>query len=251
LCRMGTSERRLRFGSSQPWSSPMIRLSLFTVCSLCVVAVSLGAPIPKEPPPDRFEPIDLKAKANHSLDDNFHTDFFAQNNISELKGQVIKREDMIFKLGDSILQLRCPNHKNPVDEINGIAVKRKALKLHFMHATGYVADNNTVIGKYVVKYGDKTKADIEIVYGKHVLDWWVTPDTALPTDGPKIWEGENGPSSRFKKKIRLYQLTWTNPKPDTEIVEIDFQVVNGKDHECQPFCLAITAEKPKPIPAKP
>ena len=53
--------------------------------------------------------------------------------------------------------------------------------------------------------------------------------------------GENDYATRVRSKIRVYQMTWENPKPEKKIVSIDFA---GRKEEtpAAPFVIAITAE---------
>ena len=37
-----------------------------------------------------------------------------------------------------------------------------------------------------------------------------------------MWEGENEASKGFEAKIKLYLMTWENPKPDKMVATIDF-----------------------------
>ena len=126
-------------------------------------------------------------------------------------------------------------------EFKDIKVGRTLKKLHFLQACGYDTEDDTVIGKYVVHYDDKSTADIEIVYGRDVVDWWAYPDRKAPTKGKVVWEGENEASKGFDAKIKLYLMTWENPKPDKKVETIDF-VATNPDQPAAPFCVAITAE---------
>jgi hypothetical protein len=111
----------------------------------------------------------------------------------------------------------------------------KAERLAFLHACGHKGSTllNTPIARYVVRYADKTKAEIEVAYGKDVVDWWVQPGVADPTLGKVAWEGENKLS-----RIKLFLTTWANPHPEKQIVAIDYAATANA-----PFCVAITAEQ--------
>ena len=120
-------------------------------------------------------------------------------------------------------------------KVEGIKVDAKAVKLHFLHACGHSGNvpRDTPIGKYVVHYDDKTAEEIEIVYGKDVVDWWVQPGVSDPTRGKVAWEGQNAFSA-----IKLFLTTWENPNPGKRIVTLDFVATEGT-----PFCVAISAEE--------
>jgi hypothetical protein len=79
------------------------------------------------------------------------------------------------------------------------------------------------------------------MYGRDVVDWWAYPDRKGPTKGKAVWEGENEASKGFDAKIKLYLMTWENPKPDKKVETIDF-VATNPDQPAAPFCVGITAE---------
>jgi hypothetical protein len=111
----------------------------------------------------------------------------------------------------------------------------KAEKLHLLHAGGHRGGTalNAPVARYVIRYADRTKAEVEVAYGRDVVDWWVQPGVADPTRGKVAWEGENKLS-----RVKLFLTTWENPCPDKRIVTIDY--VTAKSN---PFCVAITAEE--------
>jgi hypothetical protein len=94
------------------------------------------------------------------------------------------------------------------------------------------APRNTPIGRYVVHYDDNSTEEIEIVYGKDVVDWWVQPGVSDPTRSKVAWEGQNAISA-----IKLFLTTWENPNPEKRIVTLDYVATGGT-----PFCVAISAE---------
>jgi hypothetical protein len=54
-----------------------------------------------------------------------------------------------------------------------------------------------------------------------------------------VWVGENNASRRYEAKVRLFMSTLENPRPDKQVVSIDFvssRSVYG------PFLVALTAE---------
>ena len=119
-------------------------------------------------------------------------------------------------------------------KVAGIKVDAKVVKLHFLHAGGFGGNipRSTPIGKYVVHFADKSTEEIEIVYGKDVVDWWVQPGVSDPTRGKVAWEGQNAFSA-----IKLFLTTWENPNPGKRIATLDYVATEGT-----PFCVAISAE---------
>jgi hypothetical protein len=200
-----------------------------------------AAPVPKD---DGADQIKLKDHINVKMSENLHSERFANNNLKELKAGKQKLGTVTYEIGEGVLQLGSAEVKGKPEKIEGIKVGRTAAKLHFLQGAGYSAEDGKIVGRYVVHYADKTKADVEIVYGKHVVDWWAYPCKPAPTESKAAWEGENAASKEFMAKIKLYQMTWTNPHPDKAIATIDF-VAADQEQICAPFCAAITVEAPK------
>jgi hypothetical protein len=175
-------------------------------------------------------PIDLGPHVNQKLDERFH-DYHPGNDLAALPKGRQTFAGVKFTVGKGVVQLGAgkPN------KVEGIKVGLKAEKLHFLHAGGHQngASLNTPIGKYVVHYADKTEAEVEVAYGRDVVDWWVQEGVADPTRGKVAWEGQNKLS-----RVKLFLTTWVNPKPDKKIVALDYVTT-----KYNPFCVAITAEE--------
>jgi hypothetical protein len=211
---------------------------LLTVAAGLLVATGLaGAPTLKTEP---IHFISLKGYTNVKMDENLHSQQFPNNNLKTLPTGKQKLGEVEFEIGDGVLQLGSSSVEKPM-KIEGIKVGKTLKKLHFLQACGYNAEDDTVIGKYVVNYDDKSTAEIEITYGKDVVDWWAYPDRKGPSKGKTAWEGENEASKGFDAKIKLYLMTWENPKPEKKVVSIDF-VATKPEQPAAPFCVAITAE---------
>ena len=154
--------------------------------------------------------------------------------------------------------------------VDGIPVGRKINSLHALHATGWQVPQGTVVGAYVLHHEDGSQTEIEIVYGKHVLDWWSFTNVALDSENTKIaWTGSNAlartivpaqPQERLadgasrlleniglkklaqaegRRCIRLFRSAWDNPHPRLEVESIDFV---SKMTDSAPFLVAITVE---------
>jgi hypothetical protein len=177
-----------------------------------------------------IRPIDLGPYVNQKLTERFHN-YHEGNDLAALPTGKQTFAGVKFAVGGGVVQLGA----GKPDKVEGIKVGVKAERLQFLHACGHNngAPLNTPIGKYVVRYADKTTADIEVVYGKDVVDWWVQPGVADPTRGKVAWEGQNKLSP-----VKLFLTTWTNPHPDKRIVSLDYVATKNA-----PFCVAITAEE--------
>ena len=71
-------------------------------------------------------------------------------------------------------------------------------------------------------------------------------ETSRPEPGADrarvAWTGTNDAAALNPGlKIRLFDMTWTNPHPDREIATLDV-LSNGKD--CDPFLVGVTVVRP-------
>ena len=107
--------------------------------------------------------------------------------------------------------------------------------LHFLQATGWMAHEGTTIASYWIRYADGTATEFPIVYGEHVREWHGRSDRSMEVaSGQLAWQDDN-PRTRH----RLFQCRWENPKPNVDVLTIDF--VSAMT-DCFPFLIAITAE---------
>ena len=216
----------------------MVR-TLSCLAAGALAAAVVAAPIRKD---ETSNFISLKGHTNVNWDENLHSNRFEHNNLKSLPNGKQKFGDVEFEIGDGVMQLGSSNVEGKPKEIKDVKVGRTLKKLHFLQACGYKPDNDAevVIGKYVIHYADKTTADVEIVYGRDVVDWWAYPDQKAPTKGKPVWEGENEASKGYDAKIKLYLMTWDNPKPDKKVMSLDF-VATNPEQPAAPFCVAISA----------
>jgi hypothetical protein len=184
--------------------------------------------------------IDLQPYANHKLNDSLHRGEFPNNNLADLPRGKQKLKGVRFNIGEGMIQLRGETLPDKPDKVEGIKVNKKFARLHILHATGYVADEDTLIGEYVVRYADNSTETVPVAYGKDVRDWWVLSNGKETLGRGKIaWTGTNADAKARDAKLCLYLTTWKNPKPDTKVVSIDYISKNTK---CAPFCVAMTVE---------
>jgi hypothetical protein len=217
----------------------VVRVLALAVCCLPAAAPAVPADVEAEPPSPY---VDLKPKANQKLKDDFGTGRYEGNNLAALPRGLKTLAGVKFRIGEGLIRLGNAKVNDKHQKVEGLKVGRRVGKLHFLHATEHNAADGTVIARYVVRYADKSKAEVEVAYGKDVVDWWAYPNQAAPTAGKVAWEGQNEPAKTFDAKIRLYLMTWKNPHPKKEVVSLDF-VATATDTNAVPFCVAITAEK--------
>ncbi len=121
------------------------------------------------------------------------------------------------------------------EQVTDIPLGLRCRALHFLHATGWMTHDGTPIGAYRVRYADGSAIEIPIVYGEHLREWHGRSDrTAEIKAGRLAWQDGNPGTKR-----RLFQCRWENPKPEVELLALDFVSTMT---ECFPFLIAITAE---------
>jgi hypothetical protein len=215
------------------------RTPIAVAVALVVAVVLAAAPAPTEP----AAPLDLKPFLNQKMKDAFHGDPRADNTLAALPTGKQTFGGVKFVIGDGVVQLGSARVKGP-EKVEGIKVNRFLTQLHFLHSCGCGGTDpeGTLIGKYVVRYDDKTTADIDIAYGTDVVDWWVLPGQKDAAKGKVGWEGQNEAqkAAGTGAKIHLTLTTWENPHPKKKVASIDY--VSAVKCQAAPFCVAITAE---------
>ena len=83
-----------------------------------------------------------------------------------------------------------------------------------------------------------------MVYGEQIGNWpfWPAGVPAEQGGAEPVWKG---PQTRWENRWpewgeRLYQLTWTNPRPEVPIQSLDFISTTPKS---APFLIAVTVER--------
>ncbi len=144
-------------------------------------------------------------------------------------------------------------------KVEGIAVGRKFRKLHVLHAAtklfamtpdmGKDPNGNPLpIGAYILRYADGTQHEFQLQYGRDLRLWWWggRGDSEAQAERSRVvWVGTNATSQRYEAKLRLFQSTFENPRPEVEVVAVDFI---SKKTLFAPFLVAMTVD---PSPALP
>ena len=222
--------------------------TLFPLLSLLCASPLLAAPAAKD---KGFFPIDIQKQGNKEVASNF-AGGTEDNILKDFPTGEKKFGDVTFNVGKKLISLGSTVAKDDPAKVEGIPVGRVASKLHFLHANGYGGGPNTegsawhvkdgtTIGAYTIRYEDKTTAEVAIVYGENTRDWFFLEGEKELTKGKVAWTGENDFSLVRRSRLRVYQMTWENPKPDKKIVSIDYRSKKD-DTPAAPFCIAITAE---------
>jgi hypothetical protein len=199
--------------------------------------------------------IDLRPWQNATLLDS--TDGAAgvkENNLAQLSAGVHTFGGVRFDVEGKIQLLGQPlpkSHSKFPGRIDGITIRRKCARLQLLQGASALHTPGKKIARLVLHYADGTKADIGIVGGEHVLDWWgpiyntdagTGRDTTSP-DTELAWSGSN---PRIKERapdfsLRLYRSAFANPRPDLEIASVDYvSTLSG----AAPFLVGLTTEQP-------
>ncbi|MHC1763227.1 MAG: protein kinase [Verrucomicrobiia bacterium] len=137
-----------------------------------------------------------------------------------------------------LIQLSSPRllalHLEYAAKIEGIPVRQRCRRLHFLHAADVATADGTRLGGYIIHYADGGQQEIPIVYGQDLVAWDLDPPR---TNSPPVvaWAGRN----RVSVCVQLFKTTWDNPRPDDEITSLDLVSAMAP---AAPFVVAITAE---------
>jgi len=200
---------------------------------------------PERDPKAPQQLIDLTRFFNARLTETWHgTQNATGNDLGSLPVGIQKLEGVEYDLRGVIqLASKAPTANRFPTNISGIKVGQKVQKLHFLHsgAFGKPADEGKEIGAYVLHFaGNQTRLEVPIIYGQDVRDWHYWPKEPEASATLHVaWKGENNTSKAAKSYLRLFETTWTNIIPNTELESIDFV---SKLSQPAPFLLAITVE---------
>lgn len=131
------------------------------------------------------------------------------------------------------------HNQNYPQSARGIPVATRAHRLHFLHSTGWRIASGKPVAHYLIRYRDDSSRIIPVIYGYDVRDWYPQASES-PADSTGLQEFLVKNVHQPGGERRLYVTTWENPRPDLEIVAIDFV---SEQTDSAPFLLAITAEQ--------
>jgi len=121
-----------------------------------------------------------------------------------------------------------------------IPVNNHFSRFHVLHSVAYVEREGVSVGAFQLCYSDGQRQDIEIQYGRDVRDWWISRDTKLYVEhGTVAWTARRMSASLATEKVRLFKTTYVNPRPEIDVVSINFV---SKKTQSAPFLLAMTIE---------
>ncbi len=94
-----------------------------------------------------------------------------------------------------------------------------------------------------LRYADGSHHEHEAVYGRDLRNWWWGNQGDIEAEAERAtvaWVGTNPVSERYEAKVRLFLSTFENPKPEVEVVSVDFV---SKLTPFAPFLVAMTVEE--------
>jgi serine/threonine protein kinase len=252
LVRDGLSVRRRRAGSKRRlrWALAAAGLGLALAGLLWTARPFLfgswagpGARFASQP-----QPLDLLRFFNARLDQNWVRDF-PDNNLAALPtgtqmlGGIPFRIEGLIQLGGLYL---APRGQFPFSA-EGIPVGRRCRRLHFLHGTVWIGPKGMCVAQYRVTYADGQELVIPVEYGRHVRNWWSSPQeppsaSNLAGGAELAWTGTNASEAwrnAGSSPLQLFKMTWENPRPGIPITSLDF--VSSMTASC-PFLIAVTSE---------
>lgn len=205
-----------------------------------------SGPVQPPPPPGRFFTVDIQSKANRFLNEG--TDV-PENHLGEMPVGPYTANQVPFDIGRRYIQLAGQFVSGCPKEVQGIAVNRRAAKVHFLHGTTHDGVLAQQVAAYTFHYEDGASETMPVITGRHVREWH-SNRPQMATRASIAWSGTNPAASRRSRKIHVYACTWENPHPEKTIASIDFE--RGALKQPSAFCLAITCDNdPAPLPPEP
>ena len=124
-------------------------------------------------------------------------------------------------------------------------------KLRVLHGASFLQDEKSgvAVGKLILHYEDGSNAELALVAGEQLLDWWgpILKDGGKQFDEPSspgtelAWAGSNAwiRKQRPQASLRLYKTAFDNPRPALAISTLDYASTMTK---AAPFLVALTVE---------
>jgi WD40 repeat protein/serine/threonine protein kinase len=188
-----------------------------------------------------FFQADLQPFATRARQEPSHGDD-VRNNLSELP-ETLQVAGVPFKIGARYIQLAGTESPGWPTAASGIAVNRKVAKLHFLHGCAKgLPYHGATVAAYTLHYDDGTSAELPVVTGRHLINWWLPDGTVThATRAATAWIGHNPTAAEKGYRIQVFACAYENPFPNKVISTIDFR--SGPVTWAYPFCLGITCDQ--------
>ncbi len=191
-------------------------------------------------PPPRFQIVDIQPFANGARTEPTDGND-SRNNLAELPEQ-LEIDGVPFQIGSRYIQLGRDEDSGWPTKLSGIAVNRRAAKLHFLHGCARgIPLYGPVAASYILHYDDGTTAELPMVLGRHFLNWWVPEQDSIDATRATAWKGRNACAAEKGCRIEVFACPQENPHPEKLITTIDFEC--GSLRWPFPFCLGITCDR--------
>ncbi len=129
-----------------------------------------------------------------------------------------------------MIQLAGMKPSSHPDAVRGIAIHYKGEKIDFLHGAAGYAEEDSVIGNYVLHYANGVTKRIPLVYGRNIQNSFGVDAVPVLTDAAAVRTGKN---------VQVFKYTANNPLPGIEIKTMDFVSNNTR---AAPFLIAMTIE---------
>ncbi len=159
----------------------------------------------------------------------YYTVSLEEGGLSELPKGVYAYARAAFDVR-GMIQLAGKRPSTAPDAIKGIVINFKGEKLDFLHGANGNADDDTVIGNYVLHYANGLIKIIPLVYGRNIKNSFTGNASPVLTDAAIAWTHEG---------VQVFKYTAYNPLPDIKISTIDFVSCNA---DAAPYLIAMTIE---------
>jgi hypothetical protein len=140
-------------------------------------------------------------------------------------------------------------------EVTGIPVGKVYERLYLLHATHYTSPEGSRVASLRLNYADDSHADIDILYGVHVRDWWrhkyESPINLTDPESRVVWTGHDEQLATYGKSLRLCLTSLLNPQPKKRIETIDLISANQHASEVVFGISGGSANLPEPWRASP
>ncbi|MGF1483253.1 MAG: glycoside hydrolase family 2 TIM barrel-domain containing protein [Opitutales bacterium] len=146
------------------------------------------------------------------------------------------------------LQAQRLNSRVETKSVEGMRIGTSADALFFLHTFMQTREWNPrnpnaappTVFEYQVNYADGYSEVIAVDLGIGVTDWLIDEPKGL-RDAAVAWTAKPAPSA--EQNAIVYQMQWTNPRPDKVIASVDLRYGEAGDRYGAPVLLGITAAR--------
>jgi hypothetical protein len=153
---------------------------------------------------------------------------------------------------DGLVQLQGQLISNPADlyrgpgmlafvwSRTGLRVGRKFTKAEWIQGTVWITKVGETVGSMVWHYSSGAIERAPLTYGRSTARFWgdlpqIESEKGFPEP---VWKHHESAEAVGKERwLRLYQQTWTNPRPGETVDSVDF--VSNSQSPAAPFLIAV------------